>query len=137
MNILALFEGSSLQESEQNENSYFPNTVPFSNTKFSDYKFDRLDGIFNQRPINQLIDDGMKPNWSTGSQIIQDTWKIILSQILYSLDWISNQKPISHSTLNGKLIRSRCLKFDWGRRKLITAEILTKRKFMFSKFCAF
>ena len=55
MKILALFEGSSLQESEQNENSYFPNTVPFSNTKFSDYKFDRLDGIFNQRPINQLI----------------------------------------------------------------------------------
>ena len=25
-------------------------------------------GIFVQKPISQLIDDGMKPNWGTGSQ---------------------------------------------------------------------
>ena len=36
--------------------------------KFSDHKFDRLDDIFAKKPISQLIDDGLKPNWSTGSQ---------------------------------------------------------------------
>ena len=36
--------------------------------KFSDHKFDRLGEIFAQKPISQLIDDGMKPNWGTGSQ---------------------------------------------------------------------
>ena len=36
--------------------------------KFFEYKFDRLDNIFAQKPIRQVIDDGMKPNWGTGSQ---------------------------------------------------------------------
>ena len=36
--------------------------------KFSEHKFDRLDEIFAQKPISQLIDDGMKPNWGTGIQ---------------------------------------------------------------------
>ena len=36
--------------------------------KFSEHKFDRLDELFVQKPIIQLIDDGMKPNWGIGSQ---------------------------------------------------------------------
>ena len=36
--------------------------------KICEHKFDRKDGTFAQRPIIQLIDDGMKPNWGTGSQ---------------------------------------------------------------------
>ena len=39
--------------------------------KFSEHKFNRLDEIFAHKPISQLIDDGMKPNWDTVSQIIQ------------------------------------------------------------------
>ena len=36
--------------------------------KISERTFDRLDEIFAHKPISQLIDDGMKPNWGTGSQ---------------------------------------------------------------------
>ena len=36
--------------------------------KFSEHKFDRLYDDFAQKSISQLIDDGMKPNWGTGSQ---------------------------------------------------------------------
>ena len=36
--------------------------------EISEHTFDRLDEIFAQKPISQLIDDGMKPNWGTGSQ---------------------------------------------------------------------
>ena len=36
--------------------------------KFSGHKFDILDEIFAQKPISQLIDGVMKPNWGTGSQ---------------------------------------------------------------------
>ena len=36
--------------------------------KFSEHKFDRLDESFAQKPIIQLINNGMKPNWGTGSQ---------------------------------------------------------------------
>ena len=40
------------------------------NMNFSEHKFDRLklNRIFARKPITQLIDDGMKPNWGTGSQ---------------------------------------------------------------------
>ena len=43
---------------------YFQNPVQFSIMKFSEHKFDRLDEIVAQKPISQLIDDGigMKPN---------------------------------------------------------------------------
>ena len=36
--------------------------------KITEHIFDRFDEIFAEKPINQLIDDGMKPNWGTGSQ---------------------------------------------------------------------
>ena len=36
--------------------------------KFSEHKFDRLDESFAKKLISQLIDDGIKPNWGTGSQ---------------------------------------------------------------------
>ena len=49
-------------ESLKNEKLYFQMSVPFSNMKFSEHKFERLDEPFAQKPINQLIDDGMKPN---------------------------------------------------------------------------
>ena len=54
----------------QNEKLYFQNPVPFSNMKCSEHKFDRFGVIFaqNQKPISHLIDDGVKPNWGTGSQ---------------------------------------------------------------------
>ena len=52
------------QKAQQNEKLYFQKSVPFSNMKFSGHKFDRLelDELFAQKPISQLIDDGMKPN---------------------------------------------------------------------------
>ena len=34
--------------------------------KISEHTFDRLNEIFAQKPISQLIEDGMKPSWSTG-----------------------------------------------------------------------
>jgi len=34
----------------------------------SEHKFDRLDEAFAQKPVSQLIDDNMKPNWGTRSQ---------------------------------------------------------------------
>ena len=39
--------------------------------KISERKFDRLDEIFAHKPISQLIDDGMKPSWGTGSQNLE------------------------------------------------------------------
>ena len=45
-----------------NRKFIFPNSVPFSNLKFSEHKFNRLDRLFAEIPINQLIDEGMKPN---------------------------------------------------------------------------
>ena len=47
---------------------YCQKYVPFSNMKFTEHKFDRLDEISAQKPISQLIDDNMKLNWGTGSQ---------------------------------------------------------------------
>ena len=47
---------------------YFQKSVPFSNMKSSEHKFDRLDEILAHKPISQLNDDDMKPNWGTGSQ---------------------------------------------------------------------
>ena len=38
--------GSPRQKAYQNEKLYFQNPVPFSNMKFSEHKFDRLDEIF-------------------------------------------------------------------------------------------
>ena len=39
--------------------------------KITVHTFDRFDEIFAQKPINQLIDDSMKPNWGTGSQNLE------------------------------------------------------------------
>ena len=38
------------------------------NMKFSEHKSDRLDKFFPQKPISQLIEDDIKPNWGSGSQ---------------------------------------------------------------------
>ena len=87
--------------------------------EISEHTFDRLDEIFAQQPISQLIDDDMKPNWGTGSQNLEKKWerKIILSHTLshfqflklkfpgpkfYSFDQISDLQPISQSTIDGK-----------------------------------
>ena len=85
--------------------------------KISEHTFDRLDEIFAHKPISQLIDDGMKPNWGTGSQNLEKNWKIILSHTLshfqflklkfpgpkfYSFDRISDPQPISQSTIDSK-----------------------------------
>ena len=40
----------------------FQKSLPFSNMKLPEHKFDRLDELFARKPINQLSDDGMKPN---------------------------------------------------------------------------
>ena len=83
----------------------------------SEHAFDRLDEIFAQKPIIQLIDDGMKPNWGTVSQNLGKNWKIILSHTVshfqflklkfpgpkfYSFDRISDPQLISQSTIDGK-----------------------------------
>ena len=47
--------------------------------KFSEHNFERLDEIFAQKPINQLIDDGIKPNWGTWRQNPEANLKIILN----------------------------------------------------------
>ena len=47
--------------------------------KFSEHKFDRLDEIFAQKPISQLIDDGMKPNWGRAPLEVKIPNKIIKS----------------------------------------------------------
>ena len=39
--------------------------------KISEPTFDRLDEIFAQKTISQLINDGMKPNWGTGNQNLE------------------------------------------------------------------
>ena len=39
--------------------------------------------LFAQKPISQLIDDGMKPNWGTGCQNLEQNWKIVLSHTLF------------------------------------------------------
>ena len=44
--------------------------------KISDHTFDRLNEIFAQKPISQLIEDGMKPNWSTGGQNLEKKLEI-------------------------------------------------------------
>ena len=41
--------------------------------EISEHTFDRLDEIFAQKPINQLIDYGMKPNLGTRSQNLETT----------------------------------------------------------------
>ena len=41
---------------------FFKSCPIFKIMKFSEPKFDRLDEIFAQKPISQLVDDGMKPN---------------------------------------------------------------------------
>ena len=46
--------------------------------KISEHTFDRLEEFFAQKPISQLIDDGMKLNWGTGSQNLEKNWKIIV-----------------------------------------------------------
>ena len=56
---------------------YFLNSVPCSDMEISEH---RLDSIFAQKPISQQIDDGMKPNWGTGSQNLEKNLKIILSR---------------------------------------------------------
>ena len=109
--------GSSPQKSLQNEKLYFQNSVPFSDMKISEHTFDRLDEIFAHKPISQLIDDGIKPNWGTGSQNLERNWKIMLSHTLshfqflklkfpgpkfYSVDQISDPQPISQSTIYDK-----------------------------------
>ena len=60
--------GSPQQKAYQTEMFYFQKSVPFSNMKFTEHKFDRLDEISAQKPISHLIDDNIKPNWGTGSQ---------------------------------------------------------------------
>ena len=50
--------------------------------KIFEHEFDRLDEIFAQRPISQLIDDGMKPNWGTEIQNPDENWKIIFFKVL-------------------------------------------------------
>ena len=62
---------SSQQKSQQNEKLYFQKSVPFSDMNISEHTIDRLDEIFAQKPISQLIDDGMIPNWGTGSQNLE------------------------------------------------------------------
>ena len=52
--------------------------------EISEHIFDRLDESFAQKPINQLIDDGMKPNWGTGSQNLEKNLKFILSRNSFS-----------------------------------------------------
>ena len=46
----------------------------------SEHTIDRLDEIFAQKPISQLIDDGMNPNWGTRSQNLETNWKKITVQ---------------------------------------------------------
>ena len=41
-----------------------------------------MNEIVAKKPISQLVEDCMKPNWGTGSQDLENIWKIILSHIL-------------------------------------------------------
>ena len=59
----------------------------------SEHTIDRLDEIFAQKPINQLIEDGMNPNWGTGSQNLETNWKIILSHTLSHFQFLKLQFP--------------------------------------------
>ena len=59
----------------------------------SEHTIDRLDEIFAQKPINQLIDDGMNPNWGTISQNLETNWKIILSHTLSHFQFLKLQFP--------------------------------------------
>ena len=59
----------------------------------SEHTIDRLDNIFAQKPINQLIDDGLKPNLGTGSQNLETNWKIRLSHTLSHFQFLKLQFP--------------------------------------------
>jgi hypothetical protein len=61
--------------------------------KFSEHKFYRLDEMFAQKPISQLMDDGMKPNWGSGNQNLQENWKIILSHTLSHFQFLKMKFP--------------------------------------------
>ena len=65
--------------------------------EISEHTFDRLDEIFAQKPISQLIDDSTKSNWGTGSQNLKNNWKIILSHFQF---------------LKLKFPRPKCYSFD-------------------------
>ena len=77
--------GNLLQKAlqSQKKNSNFPYPVPFPNTKISEQKFDRLGGFFAQWPISQLTEDGMRPNWGTGSQNPRQNGKFISSHFQF------------------------------------------------------
>ena len=74
----------------------FSNSVPFADMKISEHIFDRLDEIFAQKPISQLIDDGMKQNWGTGSQILK---KLENHTVPYSVPLLVFEAEISRTKI--------------------------------------
>ena len=46
-----------------------------------------------------LIDDGLKPNWGTGSQNLEINWKIILSHDPYSVPFSVFEAEISRAEI--------------------------------------
>ena len=68
------------------------------------------------KPISQLIDDGMKPNWGTGSQNLEKIGKSLSHTLFhfqflklkfagpkfYSFNRISDPQSISQSNIDGK-----------------------------------
>ena len=61
--------------------------------EISEHTIDRLDESFAQKPISQLIDDGVKPNCGTGSQTLENNWKIILFHTLSHFQFLKLKFP--------------------------------------------
>ena len=51
--------------------------------KISEHTFDRLDETFAHKPISQLIDNGMKPNWGTESHNLEKNCDILKDWSLF------------------------------------------------------
>ena len=63
----------------------------------SEHTIDRLDEMFAQKPINQLIEDGMNPNWGTGSQNLEK--KFENHTVPYSVPFSVFEAAISRPTI--------------------------------------